>query len=426
MRDIALVLVFIVLIGWSFRQHYVAPLVWVWLGLMNPHRLTFGFAYTFPFAQVTALVVLAIFMVSESRRPYPRSAPAILLVVFYVWICITSLASFNDLSTVFDGWIKVTKIQLMLFVTLMMLRGREQINAFVWVMVLSIAYFGVKGGIFTISHAGRSMVMGPAGSFIEGTNHIALAMMMVVPIMFYLTTVVQRKSIRWGLYSMMFLTSLSVLGTTSRGALLAIGAMGLLLALKSQHKILAVVVVGVGGLGMTAIMSDQWADKMSTIATHEDGSAQSRLYTWQMIWNLVMHHPITGGGYMITENPLTWHMYAVTEWAKAYSPHSIYFQALAEHGFVGLFIYLAIGVTTWRLCASNIRRATTPETRWAAMLSKMVQTSLLGFAVGGAFVNLVNFDLVYYFVAIAILTDLALREPAVKPVTALRPLTASR
>lgn len=257
------------------------------------------------------------------------------------------------------------------------------------------------------------MVIGPPGSFIEGTNHIALAMMMIVPLMYYLTTTTTNKWIQRGLYVSMALTSLSVLGTTSRGALLAIAAMSMLLALKSKRKILTGVMVGVVGAGLLAAMSDQWSDKMGSIATHEDQSAQSRLYTWKMIWNMAQHHPITGGGYNVTENPLTWQLYAVTEYAKAYSPHSIYFQALAEHGFVGLFIYLALGITTWRLCSRTIKMATTPDTQWAATLSRMIQTPLLGFAVGGAFVNLVNFDLVYYFVGLAVLTHVALRDGAV-------------
>ena len=40
----------------------------------------------------------------------------------------------------------------------------------------------------------------------------------------------------------------------------------------------------------------------------------------------------------------------------------------------------------------------------------MVQASIAGFAVGGAFVNLVNFDLPYYFVGLAILADLAVSD----------------
>ena len=69
---------------------------------------------------------------------------------------------------------------------------------------------------------------------------------------------------------------------------------------------------------MAAFMPDNWTDRMSSISSHQDHSAQSRLYTWQMILNMSASNPISGGGYNVTENPATWHRYAVTEWAKAY------------------------------------------------------------------------------------------------------------
>lgn len=410
MRDIALTLVFVGLILYSFRQHFVGPLIWAWFSLMNPHRLTFGFAYTMPFAQIAAVTVLLALLISRTRQPFPRTSTTALLVLFYLWGCITSVASFNEPGAVYDMWMKVSKIQLMIFVTLVMIHGRKQIDLLVWVIVLSLGFYGLKGGIFTITHGGSSMVMGPPGSFIEGTNHLALAMLLVVPLMYYLATQNSNQWVRRGLYLLMALTILSVLGTTSRGALLGIVAMAVMLSLKSRRRFMMLTVIGVVAIGVLATMSDQWADKMVTITTHEDHSAQSRIYTWKMIWNLALHHPITGGGFQITENAATWNMYSVTEWSKAYSPHSIYFQVLAEHGFVGLALYLGLGISTWRRCNSLIRRCTTDETRWAAVLARMSQVSITGFAAGGAFVNLANFDLPYYIVALIILADVAVTE----------------
>lgn len=415
MRDLAVTAVVAALLLVSFRLHYVAPLTWAWLSMMNPHRLAFGWAYSLPFAQIAAIVMLLVFVVSKERKPYPRTSTAVLLVAFYLWTCVSSLAAFNDPATVLEGWVKFTKVQVMLFLTLMMLRGRKHVDALVGVLVISLGFYGFKGGLHTIARGGTTMVMGPTGSFIEGTNHIALAMMMVVPLIYYLTQQVTQRWLRIGLWATMGLTMLAVLGTASRGALLAILVMATLLGLKSRRKVATVFVLIVGLMLMLMFMPDQWTDKMGTIRTYEDHSAQSRIYTWQMIWNMALHHPITGGGFMVTENPLTWQTYAVTEYLRAYSPHSLYFQALAEHGFVGLALYVGLGISTWRTCARIIRQATTPETAWANLLARMVQASLAGFAVGGAFVNLVNFDLPYYVVSLAILTDLAVREQLAKP-----------
>ena len=410
MRDIAMVALFGLACFWALRRPWISVMVWAWLGLMNPHRLTFGFAYSLPFAQLAAVLVLVLFLQPKNRLGFPQVSTAKWLVAFYGWCCVSSVFSFNEPSMVLEDWIKVTKIQLMLFITLAMMRGRQQVHAMVWLIAISIGFYGIKGGIFTIARGGSSMVMGPTGSFIEGTNHIALAMMMVVPLMYYLIQQTESRWIRLGLWGAMGLNTLAVLGTTSRGALLAVLVMATLLGLKSKRRVATLTVLTIGLILMVIFMPDSWTNKMGTIQSHEDHSAQSRLYTWKMIWNLALHNPFTGGGYSVTANPATWHTYAVTEWAKAYSPHSIYFQALAEHGFVGLGLYLAIGVSTWRLCSRIVKQAVGPELEWANLLARMVQVAVAGFAVGGLFVNLVNFDLPYYFVALAILTHLAVQQ----------------
>ena len=237
MRDIALVSFFVPLLGYALRHPWVAPLIWAWLSFMNPHRLTFGFAYSLPFAQAAAGLVFLLWLMPSNRKPYPATSTAWLLIAFYLWCCLSSLFSFNDPAPVLDAWIKVTKVQLLLFVSLMMWRGRQHINALVAVMVFSIGFFGVKGGIHTAMKGGATMVMGPPGSFIENTNDIALAMMMVIPLMYYLIQQVTHRKLVLLLWASMGLTMLAVIGTTSRGALLALLTMALLLGLKSRRQV---------------------------------------------------------------------------------------------------------------------------------------------------------------------------------------------
>ena len=57
---------------------------------------------------------------------------------------------------------------------------------------------------------------------------------------------------------------------------------------------------------------------------------------------------------------------------------------------------------------------------------RMVQVSLAGFAVGGAFLSLAHFDLSYYIISFAVLVDATLREQqkAGTAADALRPASA--
>jgi hypothetical protein len=38
-----------------FWRPHVGILLWTWIGLMSPHRLTYGWAFSFPFAQIVAI-----------------------------------------------------------------------------------------------------------------------------------------------------------------------------------------------------------------------------------------------------------------------------------------------------------------------------------------------------------------------------------
>jgi hypothetical protein len=140
-----------------------------------------------------------------------------------------------------------------------------------------------------------------------------------------------------------------------------------------------------------------------------------------MIWNMVLHRPIVGAGFDLA-NPVLYQLYGVVPNQQVLGPHSIYMQALGEHGFVGLALYLALGATVWwrsgRLAA---RCRDVAEFAWVVLLMRMSQVSLVIFAVGGAFLGLLHYDLPYYVAAIVVLTHLTVAEslreaPAVQPV----------
>jgi probable O-glycosylation ligase (exosortase A-associated) len=399
LRDIFLTATLIALVPIILFRPYIGPLAWAWVSLMVPHRLTWGFAYSLPFAQVVAITTLLAFFIAKDRKAPPVVSVTTLLALFYVWMCFTSLFALNQSGEVFDMWLKVTKIQLMLWVTMAMLSGRRHIELLIWTMVISIGFYGVKGGLYTLRSGGGERVWGPPGSFIEGNNELALALVVVIPLMWYLRTLAVRPRSRMIWTASMLLCALSVLGTHSRGALVAIVAMTLFLGFKSSRPLLTAI-LALAGLALLALfMPENWTERMGTISTHEDSSAQSRLYTWRMVWNLVTSRPL-GAGYDFW-TPDVWARYAVDAWDKPYSPHSIYFQVLGEHGFVGFALYIGIAIATWRLAARMIRESRNdPQYQWLRTLLRSIQVALVSFAAGGTFLNLVNFDLPYYLAAI--------------------------
>lgn len=403
MRDI--LIVGIVLLGslYALRRPWVGAILWTWVSVMNPHSLTYGFALSFPVAAIAAGATLIGLVATKDRQSPFSEAPAIWLALFVCWICIGYPFSYNvDGSSMMLS--KVLKIDIMALVTLAVLRTRRDIEVFIWVLVGSLAFYGVKGGIFTIQTGGNYRVWGPGG-FIGGNNELALALITIIPLMRYLQLQAANKWIRHAMMASMILTAAAALGSHSRGALLALGAMAGYLWLKSPQKMAFGMVLLVAGIGLVAFMPDEWSARMNTIQTYEeDASAMGRINAWWTAFNVAKTH-VTGAGF----DMYTYEIFArfAPNPADLHAAHSIYFQVLGEHGFIGLFLFMGIWLSTWRTASWLIKHCGKDEnTIWCKHLGAMCQVALLGYAVGGAFLSLAYFDLPYNIMIAVVLAKM--------------------
>jgi probable O-glycosylation ligase (exosortase A-associated) len=406
MRDIVVTLAIFGTLPFIFRRPHIGILVWTWIGFMNPHRLTWGFAYSMPFAMIVALVTLVSLMISREPKKIPWTRETVILLIFVTWMLITTFfAVYPDLA--WPHLEKVAKIQLMIFVTVILMQGKQRINQLVWVITMSLAFYGVKGGIFTITHGGIYHVRGPAESFIGGDNEMGLALVMTIPLLRYLQLNTRNVWLKSAVTAAMVLTAIAAVGSQSRGALLGIGSTGIFLWLKSRRKVPTAIMAGVAVWLIVTIMPQQWFDRMATIQAYEqDQSAMGRINSWWMAFNLAKDRPL-GGGFDAFRSAM-FARYAPDP-DDVHDAHSIYFEVLGEHGFVGLALFLILGVLTWRTASKIIKTARQKaQTRWAADLAAMIQVSLVGYASAGAFLGLAYFDFYYTLVALVVLCQVSL------------------
>jgi probable O-glycosylation ligase (exosortase A-associated) len=372
---------------------------------MNPHRLTWGFAYDFPFAQVVAVTTLLAVVISKESKQIPWTRESKVLLVFTTWMFITTLFALKP-HLAWMQWNQVWKIQLMTFVTLMLMGTRDRLHIMIWVIVLSLGFYGVKGGIFTIVTGGSYRVLGPAKSFIGVRGGIGLALIMTIPLMRYLQLNTNRAWVRLGLSAAMGLTAFAIMGTLSRGAFLGFTAMGFFLIMKSRRKFLYGILALITAASIFSFMPQEWNERMETIQHYEqDGSAMGRIDAWQFAIRTAKKNSLTGGGYEVFVRHGT-------------DAHSIWFEVLGEHGFIGLALFLILGLMAWRSCSWIIKNAKdNHETRWIADLAGMVQVSMVGYAVAGSFLGLAYFDLYYHLVAVVILCKAILSKHLVEQET---------
>jgi probable O-glycosylation ligase (exosortase A-associated) len=246
-------------------------------------------------------------------------------------------------------------------------------------------------------------VWGPPGSFIADNNEFACAVVMTIPMIRFLQLQIASPRIKHVFTVIMLLCAASAFGSQSRGALLAISAMALFMWWKGNAKVQIGLVLLLAGLALVVFMPDSWTNRMQTIDDYQaDESALGRISAWWMAWNMVKEHPL-GVGFNAVR-PELFALYSPYP-TMVFAAHSIYFQVLGHHGYLGIVLFLGVWVSTWR-CGSELIRLAAKDAsiRWVGDLGAMVQVSLIAFLVGGAFLSLAYFDMPYYLMAIAVMT----------------------
>ena len=340
--------------------------------------------------------------------------------MFWAWICITFFhASQTPVLSdhQIDGQVQlvvISKVLLMTCLTILLTTTKERLRYLMLVTALCFGVLAIKGGIFGIAGGGGNRVFGPPDSFIADNNDFGLAMNIALPMLFFLGSNEKSRTLRIVLRVATLLGIVSVLLTYSRGAVLGLCAVLAAIALKTRHRLLAVLSLPVLALMVMSFAPQAWSERMDNFfAGNLDQSAEQRLASWGFAWNLAKEFPITGGG-LETFTPQLFARYSDKEVPGGFAssgPHSIYFQILGEQGFVGLGLFLALVGSCW-FSLRNLRRLSRkrPFLEWMVPYTHMLEVGLLAFMVSGAFLGRGYFDLFYQLVAATVILRLLCRQ----------------
>ncbi len=399
MRGLGFFLVFVASLPFIFVSPFTGVLVWYVFSLGNFHTLIWGGPFaSLNYAYVIAILTCLSWLFSRTdQKRLPITPLVVLTLLFSLWITFTSWFALAPAEDVWNKWIVVQKILFMCLVGYALTTTRERLNQLIWAVVLTIGLWGVKGALASILHGG-SEIHGPDGGMLADNNDFGLGLVVMLPLLFYQRQLATNRHVRRGLLLMGFLVSLAVFFTYSRGALVGVCAMGAVFWLRSRAKFTTALLIAALAFAVYNVAPEQWFKRMGTIETYqEDGSAMGRIRLWQISLRIAELHPITGGGFRVTFWPnVTNNMLRGTDLERLTKPraaHSIYFDALSEHGWVGLFLFLMIFGYSWVNCAWVTRHSRNrPDLAWANLLGRTGQAVLVGYATAGAFASQAYLD----------------------------------
>jgi putative inorganic carbon (HCO3(-)) transporter len=387
-------------LGVTLRYPFAGVLVWTWFAVMSPHSEAGPLAAGLPLNVIIAAVTLLAWALSKERKTVPVDPTTVLLLVLLGWMTLATFFAANP-SWSWIYWNRAWKIFLMCFAATAMATNKARFHALIWVVVLSLCYYGVKGGLFTIVSGGHFHVWGPPGTIIEDNNDLALALTTVLPMLNYLRLQSQLRFIRLGLMAGIALNVASILGSLSRGGIVALTALGFAFWLRAKNKLVYPLAAVIIIVPLLKFMPASFYDRMNTIEQYQtDSSFQGRVMAWKVAYLYATDHFPFGAGFYGPQLAQVWDRYAPG--TVNHAAHSIYFQVLGEHGWPALFIYLAaIGFAFLNLRRVMRLTAKRADLAWASDLARMMQLSLFAFCVGGAALSMAYYDVFILWISLS-------------------------
>ena len=383
-----------------------------WLGVLslavfsylNPHAYAWGFVRSLPVYYVLFLVVAFRTFTAKDKDSIPKDWRITVFILLWIYFAITSTqAYFPDIA--WQRFWFITKIYLPFFFTLVLINTRFKLYCLVVTIAASIGIVAVKGGLFAILHGFSARVYGPPATQFEENNAFAVAMLICIPLLLIWQRETRNSLFKKGILLAIPIIYAASLCSWSRGALITMTVLTLMLILNSKHKFLAIPLVLVGAFFVKDYLPQEWFGRMHTLETYqEDSSAMSRIQAWTDGWNHTLEHPFVGAGFD------GWREVTQRDW------HSSYVEMFSEHGFIAFGLWLSLIIGTLISMTTLPKKTFQVEgMEWVANYCFMLRASLICYMVGTAFLGLSYWDLLYHLIFIAVLVKkIALEELATK------------
>lgn len=411
MRDLAVIGILAALLLAALRRPWLGALVLAVAAYLQPAIYATGSIRGFPVYTVLSCGVALAVLLHRNEWQWPPYdwRLTVLLLLWGYFLFTTWYAAVYPPAAWRKFW-GVSIVLASLVLTLVLIDSREKLFYLLVTIATCIALVTVKGGLWAIMTGFGDLVFGPPTGQYFDNNLFAVLMVMNIPLLVLWLRETRNETLRYGLMLTIALSVAAVLGTWSRGGLLALGVTILLLLWHSQRKFLALLFL-LAAMGLTFIyLPEDWFARMQSITTYEqDQSAMGRLELWKIGLDQALQHPLTGIGFD------GW-LIAVTKQGgdTLMNWHNAYVAIMAEHGLLAFFLWcsLLFGtiVSLTRLAWLSRRD---PALAWVGNYSLMLRASLIGYAIGVLFEELAYWGILYQLLVIAVLLrQLVLAEVA--------------
>ncbi len=435
MRDLAFIAFLAALLGLGLKRPFVFILVYAYIDIVAPQRLSYYLLNTVPVSQIVAMLAIGGWLIFDKTKQLTFTARQGLMLMLLAYCYFTTINADFPVDAAYK-WEWVWKSIFWAVFLAMTLRTKLRIESQLLVMVLAASSIIISGGIKTAVAGGGygelTLLLDDNSNLYE-SSQISTVAIAIVPIILWLArfgTVFPRDGrVLLFAYGLIFACLLIPIGTEARTGLVCIAVLAILMLRDVKRRLVYMALVAMLGTAAIPMLPDSFTNRMSTIGGYQaDESAGTRLAVWAWTFNYAKENPLGGGFEAYRQNKIKVRVVdtegagpvefvesqVIDDQARAY--HSSYFEMLGEQGFPGLFLFLLIhGIGLLRM--EVIRRRylrEEGELAWVSPLATSLQSAQAIYLVGSLFVGMAFQPFIYMLLATQIGFDTLLVRKARK------------
>lgn len=413
MRDLMILAGMLTLVPLALANAFAAYLLWGWTGLVAIDNYVYGFMASVRMNLIFALITIGVMFLGRDKEkaPWQLTRTSALLIALLVQATLSAIFAYEGNPLNWELYEKLAKTLLFVILMPMVVTRRYRIHAMIVMICLGLGFHGLIDGLKFFSSGGAHLVQGFRK--FGDNNHFAVVLVMVIPLLLYVSNYASSRMVRLAAFGGMLLTISAVIGTRSRGGFISLAAVGLWLVLTSRRKTAGLVLFMAGIAVIVALAPESWTERMETIKSAEgDSSFMQRVEAWQVSSAVALKNPLMGGGFHSVQIQSVWERFrgntGLLGFVSTGTPsqifraaHSIYFEVLGDLGFFGFFIFLAILINAI-VTGFEVRRMASADTglEWAADLARALAAVVFAFMIGGGGVSLAYSEAIYMVVVL--------------------------
>jgi putative inorganic carbon (hco3(-)) transporter len=368
--------IFALIVG--VRAPFVAALVYIWVDLITPQSVGYGFIESIPLAMISAICSIAFYFLFDKKERVHLGFQWMCLVSLAIWVTITTLfiAKLPDYAWPKWNWAFKT----LMFVSFMpfVFRTRVRLEALLLTFVTCVGVVAISLAVKTLAggagYASTRIWGGVNATALGESSSFALVAAAMIPFILVLARhslflKANNKKIMFLAYGTVVLFIVAIVGSYARTGLVCLAVLALLQLIVSKYRIKLLFFILIAGLLAIPILPKDWTTRMSTIQSGEqDSSSGTRVAVWKWTLGYVAENPLGGGFeiFRLNEIEITvrdpaapddpTRVIKMKQRARAF--HNNFFEMLGEQGWPGLILFTIINwlafVKSWRVSRAKL------------------------------------------------------------------------